>query len=192
MSSPHGPPGGHPQWGQPPQGPGMPPGGWPQGYPQQGGYGGQPLPPQPVQQQPIQQPQYAPPHGYGQPQPYYQSPGGFGFPTVPPKRKRSALPWILGGAGALVVVAVVLVLGFVTPGFFVRSVFDAASVEKGVTQTLKGSYNIAGVGTVTCPDGEPVEVAHRFDCRVQINGADKTVTVTVKNDQGVYEVGHPK
>lgn len=207
MSSPYGPPGGYPQWGQPPQGPGMQPGGVPlgytqqeyppqgypqQGYPQQGGYAGPPPPAQPVQQQPIQQPQYAHPYGYGQPQPYYQSPGGFGFPAVPPKKKRSALPWIIGGAGALVVLAVVLVLGFVAPGFFVRSVFDAASVEKGVTQTLKGSYTIAGVGAVTCPDGEPVEVGHRFDCRVQINGADKTVTVTVKNDQGVYEVGHPK
>ncbi|TDD07202.1 DUF4333 domain-containing protein [Saccharopolyspora terrae] len=189
MSSPYGPPGGYPQWGQP-QGPGMQP-----GHPQPGGYAGQPYPAQPVQQQPIQQPQYAQQpygYGYGQPQPYYPSPSGFGFPQVPQKQKRSMLPWILGGSGVLVVLAAVLVLGFVAPGFFVRSVFDAASVEKGVTQTLKGSYNIAGVGAVTCPDGEPVEVRHQFDCQVRINSADKVVTVTVKNDEGVYEVGHPK
>ncbi|MEB3367164.1 DUF4333 domain-containing protein [Saccharopolyspora mangrovi] len=192
MSSPYGPPGGYPQWGQQPQGP---------GYPQPGGHQ-QPLAPQqippqpirqPVQQQPIQQPQYGQqPSGYGQPQPYYPSPGGFGFPAAPQRRTRSKLPWILAGSGVLVVLAVVLVLGFAAPGFFVRPVFDAASVEKGVAQTLKGSYNIAGVGPVTCPDGQPVEVRHRFDCQVQINGASKVVTVTVKNDEGVYEVGHPK
>ncbi|WP_406689705.1 DUF4333 domain-containing protein [Saccharopolyspora sp. ID03-671] len=212
MSSPYGPPGGYPQWGQQPQGPGMQPGGMPQGQPQPGGYGGvpqpvqqqpvqqpmqqQPMPPQPVPQQPLQpqQPQYGQqPYGYGQPQPYYPSPDGFGFPQVPPKKAgRSKLPWILGGSGVLVVVAIVLVLGFVAPGFFVRPVFDAASVEKGVTQTLKGSYSLAGVGTVTCPDGQPVEVQRRFDCQVQVNGQNKTVTVTVKNEDGVYEVGHPK
>ncbi|RRO18056.1 DUF4333 domain-containing protein [Saccharopolyspora rhizosphaerae] len=195
MSSPYGPPGGHPQWGQQPQGPGMPP-----GSPQ--GPGQHPVAAQPVQQQPIQQPQYGQPYGqppfgqhpygWGQPQPYYPSPGGFAFPPVPHERKRSKLPWVLGGAGALLVIAVVLVLGFVAPGFFTRSVFDAASVAKGVTQTLKGSYNIAGVGAVTCPDGQPVEVRHRFDCQVSINGATKVVTVTVKNEDGVYEVGHPK
>lgn len=188
MSSPYGPPGGYPQWGQQPQGP---------GYPQPGGHqqplAPQQMPPQPVHQQPIQQPQYAqPPYGYGQPQPYYPSPGGFGFPAAPQQRTRSKLPWILGGSGVLVVLAAVLVLGFAAPGFFVRPVFDAASVEKGVSHTLKGSYNIAGVGPVTCPDGQPVEVRHRFDCQVQINGASKVVTVTVKNDEGVYEVGHPK
>ncbi|SFS70241.1 DUF4333 domain-containing protein [Saccharopolyspora flava] len=207
MSSPYGPPGGYPQWGQQPQGPGMQPGGMPQGQPQPGAYGApqpvqqQPMPPQPVPQQPLQpqqpqpqQPQYGQPYGYGQPQSYYPSPDGFGFPQVPPKKPgRSKLPWILGGAGALVVVvAIVLVLGFVAPGFFVRPVFDAASVEKGVAQTLKGSYSLAGVGAVTCPDGQPVQAQHRFDCQVQINGQNKTVTVTVKDEDGVYEVGHPK
>ncbi|MDA3629986.1 DUF4333 domain-containing protein [Saccharopolyspora oryzae] len=187
MSSPYGPPqpGGYPHWGQQPPNAGMPQGG--AGYPQPG------FAPQP----PPQPPQY----GYGQqiPPPYqqpHQQPGGQfpqqgGFGAPPQRKKRSALPWVLGGAGLLVVV-VVLVLGFVVPGWFVRSVFDASSVEKGVEQTLKTSYGLPGVGSVSCPSGQAVQVGNRFDCQVQINSQPKTVTVTVKTDKGVYEVGHPK
>jgi uncharacterized protein DUF4333 len=187
MSSPYGPPGGYPQWGQPPQGPGMPPGGMQPavpGYPQQG-------PPQQEQRPPQQ------PYGYGQqqyPQGGHQLPpsADYGQYAQPPRKKRSALPWVLSGIGAVVVIGVVLVLGFVVPGWFVQPVFDSASVEKGVTQTLKNSYGLSGVGEVSCPDGEPVQVSHRFDCKVSIDSQTRTVTVTVKNDKGVYEVGHPK
>jgi hypothetical protein len=157
------------------------------GYPQQGGF----APQQPPQRPPQQ------PYGYGRQQyppggGQFPPRGGYGQYAPPPKKKRSALPWVLSGLGAVVVIGVVLVLGFVAPGWFVRPVFDSASVEKGVTQTLKSSYGLNGVGEVSCPDGEPVQVAHRFDCKVSIDSQTKTVTVTVKNDKGVYEVGHPK
>ncbi|MER7011373.1 DUF4333 domain-containing protein [Saccharopolyspora sp. NPDC000359] len=189
MSSPYGPPpGGYPHWGQLPPNTGMPQGG--PGYPPQPGYP-PPQPPPPPQQygygQQYQQPggqyqQYQPPGGQ------FPPPGGFG---APPRKKRSALPWVLSGSG-VVVVAVVLVLGFVAPGWFVRSVFDATSVEKGVEQTLKGSYGLAGVGSVSCPGGQPVRTGNRFDCQVEIGSETKSVTVTVKTDKGVYEVGHPR
>ncbi|MCI2423052.1 DUF4333 domain-containing protein [Saccharopolyspora sp. K220] len=157
------------------------------GYPQPGGF---------APRRPPQQPygggygQQLPPQGGGQ----FPPRGGYGQYHRPPKKKRSVLPWLLSGFGVLLVIAVVLVLvlGFVAPGWFVRPVFDSTSVAKGVAQTLKGSYGITGVGEVTCPDGQPVEVAHRFDCQVSINSQPRTVTVTVKNDRGVYEVGHPK
>lgn len=177
MTSPYGPPGGPPPWGQPPQGPGMYPGGVPQAGP---AYGQPGYPP----------PAYGPPPGYGQrpPQPGFGAP-----PPVPaPKKKRSALPWVLGSAVLVVVAAVVLVLGFVTPGWFVRTVFDASSVEKGVQQTLEGSYRLGKVESVSCPSGQAVRPQVRFDCQVTVNGAEKTVTVTVKNDKGTYEVGHPR
>lgn len=193
MSSPYGPQGGYPQWGQQPQGPGVQPGGMPPGYPPPGGFA-PPQPPQapPPQSQPQQQPQSQQLYGYGQPQPFYPSPGGFGFQPEPPRKKRKVLPWVLGGLGTLLVIAVVCVLGFVTPGWFVSSVFDASSVQKGVEQTLKDSYGIQGVSGVTCPEGQEVEPGSSFQCRVQVDGQDKTVTVTVKNAEGVYEVGHPK
>ncbi|MGP4015757.1 DUF4333 domain-containing protein [Saccharopolyspora sp. 5N708] len=189
MSSPYGPPGGHPQWGQQPQGPGMHSGGFPPappGYPQPGGFA-----PRRPPQQPYgggYGPQPRPPQRGGQ----FPPPGGYGQYGPPPKKKRSVLPWVLTGFGALLVIAVVLVLGFVAPGWFVRPVFDATSVAKGVAQTLKGSYGLTGVGEVNCPAGQPVAAAHRFDCQVSIDSQPRTVTVTVKNDRGVYEVGHPK
>jgi hypothetical protein len=87
------PPQGFPQGGQQP-GYGTPPGGYPQqpGQPGQPGYG----------QQPQGQPGQFNQPGYGQP-------GGFGDPYGAP-RKKSPLPWILGGVGALVVIGVVVVL----------------------------------------------------------------------------------
>ncbi|MFC7342721.1 DUF4333 domain-containing protein [Saccharopolyspora griseoalba] len=174
----------------------------PPGYPPSGGYAPQQPPQAPPPQQPApqaqpQQPPQAPPqpqqqYGYGQPQPFYPSPGGFGFQPEPPRKKRKALPWVLGGLGGLLVIAVVCVLGFITPGWFVSSVFDAGSVQKGVEQTLKDSYGIPGVSGVTCPDGQEVEPGNSFQCQVRVDGQDKTVTITVKNAEGVYEVGHPK
>ncbi|GAA2807039.1 DUF4333 domain-containing protein [Saccharopolyspora taberi] len=175
MSSPYGPPGGPPQWGQRPPGPGPYQGGVPQAGPAYGRQPGYPAP------------SYGAP-GYG-----YGPPPGFGpGAPVPGKKKRSALPWVLSSAVLVVVAAVVLVLGFVTPGWFVRTVFDAASVEQGVQQTLEGSYRLGAVESVTCPSGQAVRAQTRFDCQVSVNGAEKTVTVTVKNDKGVYEVGHPR
>lgn len=100
------------QFGQQP-GYGQQPGGYPppaQGFPQGGqqpGYGTPPGGyPQQGQPGPGQQP-------YGQPgqfnQPGYGQPGGFGDPYGTPPKK-SPLPWILGGVGALVVIGVVVVL----------------------------------------------------------------------------------
>ncbi|WP_433869288.1 DUF4333 domain-containing protein [Saccharopolyspora sp. CA-218241] len=171
MSSPYGPPGGAPQWGPPgpayPQGYG-PPGGYPQqppGY----GYGGYAAP---------QQPEMFGGRGFGGPQ--------------PPRRKRSALPWVLTAVGLVVVAAVVGVLGFIAPGWFNRTVLDASSVEKGVERTLAESYQLAGIEQVRCPEGEPVEPGRRFECQVRVDGQTRTVVITVKNERGVYEVGHPR
>ncbi len=90
------------------------------------------------------------------------------------------------------VLGVVAVLGFATPGWFVRPVFDAAGVQKGIAQTLRESYRISGVEQVRCPDGQSVSAGNQFDCRVRIGGEAKAVTISVKNERGVYEVGHPK
>lgn len=111
-----------PGYGQQPGGYPPPPQGFPQGG-QQPGYGappggyGQPGQPVPGQPGPPGQP------GYGQ-QPYgpqgqfnqpgYGQPGGFGDPYGPP-RKKSPLPWILAGAGVLVI-GVVAVLIFTLGG----------------------------------------------------------------------------
>ncbi|GDY28573.1 DUF4333 domain-containing protein [Gandjariella thermophila] len=218
MTSPYG--GNDPQqWGQQPYGsgyPGTPSGGFPAqdgtgqpgygqpGYPQPGqpGYGqgyGQPDPSQgyggyPGQQVPYgygQQPGYPP---AGQPYPGYgQQPG---YPGTPPQadRKRSPLPWILLGV-LVVVLAVVGVLGFVTPGFFLKRVFDNVAVQDGVKRILTSGtngYGITGVGAVTCPSDQEVKQGATFTCTVEVNGKPQKVTITVKTDAGEYEVGRPQ
>lgn len=114
MSQPHGPEGPYQQ--QPGQGGYGPP----PGYPQQGqpGYPGQPGP-QPGQPgQPGQYPQQGPPPGqYGQqgPPPGQYPPGYDPFGGQQPQKK-SPLPWILGGVGALVVIGGVVVVLLMTLG----------------------------------------------------------------------------
>ncbi len=137
------------------------------------------------------QPQYGPGQA-GQRWPGHAGPGGGepGF-TVPPRQRRSPWLWILGVAGALVVV-VVLATGFVAPGFFLRTTFEAQAVQQGVRQTLEGAYGISGVESVTCPSGQRVEPETMFDCEATVAGSTLTVTITVKDRDGAYEVGHPR
>lgn len=127
----------------------------------------------------------APHFGYGP-----QQPGGFGDPAVEGRRRRSPWPWILSGVGALVVV--VLVLGFVVPGFFYRTVLDARAVQKGVERILVDSYDIQGVESVRCPSGQPVRKGTTFTCQVTIDGRHAEVEITIRNSEGSYEVSHPR
>jgi hypothetical protein len=209
MSSPYGPPGGNDpqqQWGQQPYGggptPGTPSGGFPaqppQGYGQQppygqpdpsqqpyGGYGQQPTQQYPYGQQPQQ------PYGaYGQ-QPGYPGQSPYG----PPPRKG-------GGAWIWVVVVVVVlaagvfgVLGFVTPGFLTKKVFDEGALEgdNGVRKILVENYNepAEDIEGVDCPADQEVKQGNTFDCKVTIRGEEQTVKITVVNEDGQYEVSTP-
>lgn len=144
-------PGGYPQ--QPPQ-----PGGYPQ-QPQQpygqqpsGGFGYPQTGPQP--QQPYGQPQ---PGAYGQqpqqPGQFGQQPGGYnpyqqpGFPggQMPPKKK-SPLPWILGGVGLVVVVVIVLVVVSLMGGGTSGKPEDAA---KSIV-AMFNSRDYTGLENATC------------------------------------------
>jgi Domain of unknown function (DUF4333) len=204
MTSPYGPPGGNDpqqQWGQQPYGGGptpgtpSPSGGVPAqpGYPQQPGYG-QPDPSQQPYggygQQPPTQQQY--PYGQQQqPYGYGQQPGYYG---APPK-KSSAWIWV-------VVVIVVLaagtfgVLGFVTPGFLNKKVFDEAALEgdNGVQKILIENYNESAddISKVDCPADQEVKQGATFDCKVTIRDEEQTVKITVVNEDGQYEVATPE
>ncbi|MCK2242917.1 MULTISPECIES: DUF4333 domain-containing protein [unclassified Crossiella] len=191
------------QYGQPQQQPGQfgqPQPGYGQQPGQQPGQPGQYGQPQPGQQQPGQQP--TGPYGqptqgfpgqpgpYGQPQQGFGEQPGYGQPPSGPKKK-SALPLILGGL-AVLLVAAVAVLGFVWPGWFLKKVFDENAVQEGVKKILVEKYNVQKVENATCPSGQAVTQGSTFDCKVKIDGKDKTVTVTVKNSNAVYEVSLPK
>jgi len=210
------------QWGQQPYGAGQPPGtpsgGFPsQGQPQYGqqpGYGQQPQ----YGQQPGQygaqpgQPQYGQPQYGGQPQPQYgQQPGG-GYPQGGPQQaqqygqqpggfpggmgqqgpKRSNAPVWIGVILAVVLVGGFAILGFVAPGFLNTTTFDESAVNRDVQGVLTDNYKIEGVESVNCPAGQEVAVNSSFDCDVTIGGKQQKVTLTVKSEDGHYEVSQPK
>ena len=169
-------------------------GGYPSG---QGPYGSEP-------EYGWQQPEYEPAGGYGAGpppgvDPYRPEQQGRREPPWAPgyapasrrsARKRRPPPWIpLAVAGAVVVV--LLVLGFVTPGWFVTRVFDTAAVQNGVAKILTDDYGAEGVADVRCPENIGVAAGATFTCDATIDGDRVTVPVRVTDGAGRYEVGRP-
>jgi hypothetical protein len=215
MTSPYGPPGGNDpqqQWGQQPYG-GGPASGTPSGgFPAQGG-GAYGQPGQPGQQPP----QYGeqPYGGYGQQQPTQQYPYGqqqqpaygqqgtqygqqpqYGQYQQEPKKGGNTWLWV-------VVVVVVLaaaafaVLGFVTPGFLNKKVFDESALEgeNGVQKILVDDYKMENIEGVDCPADQEVKQGVTFTCTVTQGGEDGgelDVAITVTNDDGEYQVALPE
>ncbi len=169
------PPYGQPSFGRPQQGPGQQygqpgPGPAPFGSP---GWG---LSQQPTQQFPGQ-PQVAP---QGGPQVAPQAPGQRGG-------VKRLLPIVLGGVA---VVALVALLGFVTPGFFVTRVFDPVALQSGVQHVLTQNYHMDVAG-VRCEEGIRVDEGTRFECDATVDGASVKVPIIVTGSDGSYEVGRP-
>lgn len=211
MSTPYG--GNDPrQWGQapqqPPQSGGLPAQGYPQqpqpggppaqGYPQQPHYGQYPQQPQqPQQPQYGQQPGHPPQPQYGQypqqpQQPYYgQQPGAYDYGQSAPDGSRDGrgkLLWITTGALAFIVV-VLGITGFWRPGFFVTTVLDQTAVQNGVKQML-ATYGVTA-DSVSCPAKQAVKTGNTFTCTATIGGKQQQVTVTITDENGDYQVGHP-
>ena len=97
---------------------------------------------------------------------------------------------------AAIVLAVVLVLGFWKPGFFVTTKLDVNKAQQGVQQILTdetNGYGAKNVKDVKCNNGQnpTVKKGDTFDCEVSIDGTQKQVTVTFQDDKGTYEVGRP-
>lgn len=171
-------------------------------YEQPNPYGGQPGYPQ---QQPPQQPGFNP---YGQPaqqtaqwgqqpapgQPQWgQQPGQFGGPGFPgaPAPKGGNRKGLVIGIVVVAVLIVIVVVVLLVAGVFTKKVFDTAKVEQGVTGVLTNDYKLKA-SDVKCPDNEPVKTGTTFNCQVTVDGAQKNVQITVKSDDGHYEVGQPQ
>ena len=178
---------------------------YPQGYPQQGQYPGQTAPyghsraSTASRASTVSRGQYGQP---GQPGQYGQYPqpgqyaGPYGQPPAGPKRSKKTIGTILGLLAA-VVVAVILVLGFWAPGFFVTTKLDVGKAEAGVQQILTDNtngYGAKNVKDVKCNNGQnpTVKKGASFDCDVSIDGTKRSVTVTFQDNKGTYEVGRPK
>ena len=176
----------------------------PSAYQQPGQYGQPPAQPGQYGQQPGQYGQQPGQYGqYGQqPDPYGQQPGQQYSPygsTATEASSKKSTGLILGVVGGLaaVIIAVVGVLGFWKPGFFVTTKLDVDAAQTGVAQILSdeaNGYGAKNVKDVKCNDGSSptVKKGDTFDCEVSIDGTKRQVTVTFQDDSGTYEVGRPK
>lgn len=95
------------------------------------------------------------------------------------------------GAAAVVVVAVVAVLGLVTPGFLRTPVFDPAALQQGVARVLTQDYHLPDVGSITCAGDIAVTAGSSFQCDATVDGLPVKVPVTVTGDDGSYRVSRP-
>lgn len=71
-------------------------------------------------------------------------------------------------------------------------VFDTSVLEEGVRQVLTEGYYVTGVEDVRCPPDEEVRVGRRFGCEVVIDGSRRSVIITVRSNEGEYEVSPPE
>ncbi|WP_258348476.1 DUF4333 domain-containing protein [Saccharopolyspora gregorii] len=124
--------------------------------------------------------------------PIVVGPPGRGSAPPPAPRTRSKVPWVFGGAVLVTVAGSLAVVGFVHPGVLVHDRFDPESVQQGVAQTLRDSYHLGTVESVSCPAEQQVVPGNRFDCQVTLGGGTKPVSVTVRDASGTYEVGYPR
>ncbi|MET7771014.1 DUF4333 domain-containing protein [Nocardia sp. NPDC005366] len=68
---------------------------------------------------------------------------------------------------------------------------DPLIVQRGVVQVLGDSYGMEDVREVKCPAEQPVELGTVFDCSARVDGIKKSVTITVTDLDGTYEVSRP-
>ena len=160
-----------------------------QPYPQQ------PYPQQPYPQQPYPQQQYGQYSPQGQyPQGQYPQQGQYpsqgqwnpGQQQAAPSKSKKPL---LIAAGVL---AAIVVVGGLVFAFGRTAQLDRAAAESGVEQIVIGTYGASTVSGVSCPDGMTVEEGASFECTLEVDGAQRTVTLTMTDDQGTYVVSRPR
>lgn len=155
---------------------------------------------------------YGHPSGYGQPsqeQPGSYGQGGYGGyqqPGVPPagsspavgldqRPKKSNQGLIIAIVAVVVLAALAAVVLFVWPGVLNKKVFDDRQLNQGVTNVLTGTppngYGLTGISDVSCPSSQQVKAGTSFSCTLKVDGNSQTVTVQVKDNDGLYEVNPP-
>ncbi|RVW03289.1 DUF4333 domain-containing protein [Rhodococcus spongiicola] len=140
-------------------------------------------------------PQY-PPQPWGAQPGYPQAQFGGGPPNqwVPapgPSSGDKMKPWMWVGIGLLAGFAIAALVLLVS-GAFGAKTLDEVAVEEGVDRIVTESYGARTVTNVRCPSGQKVELDASFDCILTVDGKLRTVTVTVTDSDGTYEVSRPK
>ncbi|MCR3718200.1 MULTISPECIES: DUF4333 domain-containing protein [Prauserella salsuginis group] len=70
--------------------------------------------------------------------------------------------------------------------------FDVNRMNADVRRVVAEDYGLEQVREVSCPRNEPVEVGASFTCYIELAAGERTVTITVQNEQGRYRVGAPE
>lgn len=115
------------------------------------------------------------------------------YPALPEPVPRGATPRrpVIAGGVAVAVLALVGLLGFVSPGVLVTRVFEAGALEAGVEQVLLRDYGYGEVTDVRCGDAVEVVEGARLACDATVDGAPVSVPVMVTSGDGEYAVGRP-
>ncbi|WP_331242619.1 DUF4333 domain-containing protein [Mycobacterium colombiense] len=165
-----------------------------------------PRPSAPVYRQPIHQNHRSPVA------PWYQRPVRPAQPELPRESRSDAsqnqaaasarkklIRRLLIGAGLLVITVegAFLLRGISALGFTGGRVLDVTKVQATVIQTLSdptSGYGANVVTEVSCNHGRNPSAAKgaTFTCDVTVNGAKRTVTVLVSDDDGTYEIDRPR
>jgi hypothetical protein len=113
--------------------------------------------------------------------------------------RKKLIPWLLVGAGGLVVlIGTAVLLGSISKlGIAGGAVLDVAKVQAGVLQTLSDPASGYGANTVTdvsCNDGHnpSADKGTTFTCDATVNGAPRHVSIVVSDDNGTYEIDGPR
>lgn len=87
-------------------------------------------------------------------------------------------------------------LGAVSGSNGAAATFDSAQVAAGVRTLLTAAppagFGITGVTDTSCPNDQPVKAGTTFLCHATIDNASKSITVTVQDDAGHYQIGVPQ
>jgi hypothetical protein len=75
-------------------------------------------------------------------------------------------------------------------------ILDEAAMEgdNGVKSILVEYYHVDAdaIDKVDCPGDQEAKQGNKFSCLVTLNGEEKVVDITVRDDDGQYEVGTPR
>ena len=118
------------------------------------------------------------------------APAGVVTPVTAQKRRRA----ILIGLGA--VAAILVVTGWLVPGFLRTRILDVHATEERVTYVLTdpaAGYGLTAVADMVCNDGtDPVvRAGATFTCSFTIDGSEYQLEVTTPDNSGVFWVGTP-
>lgn len=137
---------------------------------------GQPTPGWPQQGQP------------GHPQPHYPQPSPAS--SAQPARRSGKAPTVIVTALLTAVVSVTATL-LATGAFTAAPTFEDAALAEGVAEVLTTNFDLTDVADISCPVGVTVTAGTEFECTFTSGGEDRSVPVTVLNDEGQYRVGGP-